>query len=80
KESKVQISKGYEAMMFKPISPTKLKALSDLYAEALRKYKKDKTAMNQLMGAKDKPADPETASLVIVAGAMLNMDEWLNKN
>jgi hypothetical protein len=80
KESKVQISKGYEAMMFKPISAKKLKALSDLYAEALRKYKTDKTAMNQLMGAKDKPADPETASLVIVAGAMLNMDEWLNKN
>ncbi|MFA6945687.1 MAG: DUF1553 domain-containing protein, partial [Pedobacter sp.] len=63
KESKTQISKGYEAMMFKPISAKKLKALSDLYAEALMKYKKDRTAMNQLMGAKDKLADPETASL-----------------
>jgi hypothetical protein len=36
--------------------------------------------MTELMGSKDKPTDPETASLVIVAGAMLNMDEWLNKN
>lgn len=80
KESNTQISKGYEAMMFKPISAKKLKALSDLYAEALRKYKQDKKAMNQLMGKKDKPTDPETASLVVVAGALLNMDEWLNKN
>jgi hypothetical protein len=80
KETKAQISKAYEAMMFKPISEKKLKALSDLYSEALKKYKKDKTAMTELMGSKDKPADPETASLVIVAGAMLNMDEWLNKN
>jgi hypothetical protein len=80
KETKAQISKAYEAMMFKPISEKKLKALSDLYSEALKKYKKDKTAMAELMGSKDKPTDPETASLVIVAGAMLNMDEWLNKN
>jgi hypothetical protein len=80
KETKAQISKAYEAMMFKPISEKKLKALSDLYFEALKKYKKDKTAMTELMGSKDKPTDPETASLVIVAGAMLNMDEWLNKN
>jgi hypothetical protein len=80
KETKTQISKAYEAMMFKPISEKKLKALSDLYSEALIKYKKDKKAISQLMGSKDKPADPETASLVIVAGAMLNMDEWLNKN
>lgn len=75
-----QISKGYEAMMFKPISSKKLKALSDLYAEALNKYRKDKNAVSQLLGAKDRPEDPETASLVIVAGALLNMDEWLNKN
>ncbi|MBM3401434.1 MAG: DUF1553 domain-containing protein [Bacteroidetes bacterium] len=80
KESINQISKGYEAMMFKPITSKKLKALSDLYEEALKKYKKDKNAIVRLMGAKDKPADPETASLVVVAGALLNMDEWLNKN
>jgi hypothetical protein len=80
KETKTQISKAYSAIMFKPITEKKLKALSDLYSEALKRYKKDKTAIYQLMGSKDKPADPETASLVIVAGAMLNMDEWLNKN
>jgi hypothetical protein len=79
-ETKTQISKAYEAMMFKPISEKKLKALSELYSEALKKYKKDKTAIIELMGSKDRTTDPETASLVIVAGAMLNMDEWLNKN
>jgi hypothetical protein len=79
-ETKTQISKAYEAMMFKPISEKKLKALSELYSEALKKYKKDKTAIIELMGSKNRTPDPETASLVIVAGAMLNMDEWLNKN
>jgi hypothetical protein len=82
KEASKQIQKGYEIMMYKPISPVRQKALVDLYNTALNKFKKDKKAMNEIIGLKsiEKGSNPETAAMVIVAGAMLNMDEWLNKN
>jgi hypothetical protein len=81
-EASKQIQKGYEIMMYKPISPVRQKALVDLYNTALNKFKKDKKAMNEIIGLKsiEKGSNPETAAMVIVAGAMLNMDEWLNKN
>jgi hypothetical protein len=38
--------------------------------------------MHAIVGLKEleKGSNAETAAMVIVAGAMLNMDEWLNKN
>jgi hypothetical protein len=75
-----QISKGYELMMYKPISAVKLNALTELYQKAMLRYRKDKPAVIKIAGEKEKQVSAETASLVLVAGAMLNMDEWLNKN
>jgi len=80
KELSQQIRKGYELMMYKPISESKLNALTELYRKAILKYQKDKQAVLKIRGGKDNQADAEMASLVVVAGAMLNMDEWLNKN
>ena len=51
-----------------------------MYNKALGKFKKDEKAVYELIGVKDKRSNAETASMVVVAGAMLNMDEWLNKN
>jgi hypothetical protein len=53
-----------------------------LYTTALNKFKKDKRARQAIVGLKEleKGSNAETAAMVIVAGAMLNMDEWLNKN
>jgi hypothetical protein len=81
-EAGKQIQKGYEMMMYKPISPIRQKALVDLYTTALNKFKKDKKAVNEIIGLKemDHTRNAETAAMVVVAGAMLNMDEWLNKN
>jgi hypothetical protein len=80
KEISKQIQKGYGAMMYKPISETKLKALVDLYDKAIDKFKKDETACCEMIGVADKHNNPETAALVVVANAMLNLDEWVNKN
>ena len=41
KEAGKQIQKGYEMMMYKPISPIRQKALVDLYTTALNKFKKE---------------------------------------
>lgn len=80
KEISSQIQKGYETMMFKPAPPKKVEALIELYNNALSKFKKDETASCEMIGVMNKHNNPETAALVVVANAMLNLDEWVNKN
>ena len=75
-----QIAKGYEAMMYKPINSPRLNALLDLYNTSLSKFKKNENNSCEMIGVIDKHNNPETAALVVVANAMLNLDEWLNKN
>jgi hypothetical protein len=45
----------------------------------LEKYQKNTMARAEIAGdlGKNNPSD---AAMVVVASAMLNMDEWLNKN
>ena len=75
-----QIRKGYEHMMFKPITETKLNALLELYTKSLGTFTKNEKATIDIIGEKDTQPKPETAALVVVASAMLNLDEWVNKN
>ncbi len=75
-----QIRKGYEHMMFKPITENKLKALVELYTKSLSTFTKNEKAAIEIIGTKDAQPNPETAALVVVASAMLNLDEWVNKN
>ena len=75
-----KIAKGYELMMFRPISEARLNALMELYNKSFSKFKNDDKASGQMAGRIDKTDNAQTASLVMVASAMLNMDEWLNKN
>jgi hypothetical protein len=80
KDISKKIGKGYESMMYKSISENRLKALMNLYTTSFNKFKKDPLATCELLGLPDSMPNAETASLVIVASAMFNMDEWLNKN
>ncbi len=80
KEVSKKIAKGYQAMMYKSISENRLKALMDLYSTSFAKFKKDPLASIELLGPSEKESNAETASLVMVASALFNMDEWLNKN
>ncbi|MBL7730498.1 MAG: DUF1553 domain-containing protein [Chitinophagaceae bacterium] len=75
-----QISKGYEAMMYKPVSEARLNALTGLYQQSVSLYQKDKEAACEVNGLNDKNNNPETAAMIVVANAMLNLDEWLTKN
>jgi len=79
-EIKKIIEKGYETMMYKPASENKLNALVDLYNTSITKFKKDKEAVCEIIGEMNKNNNAETAALVVVANAMLNLDEWVNKN
>jgi hypothetical protein len=75
-----QIQKGYEQAMYKPISAAKLQVLMKLYGNALQTYKNDKNKTCEMIGVMDEHNNPETAALVVVANAMLNLDELVTKN
>ncbi|MES2775100.1 MAG: DUF1553 domain-containing protein [Bacteroidota bacterium] len=75
-----QISKGYEQMMYKAISKEKLTALTGLYMQSLNMFKEDKMKACEVIGVNSSNNTPETAALVVVMNAMLNLDEWITKN
>ena len=75
-----QIAKGYELMMYKPISKARLNALMELYNTSYTKFRNDPKASELMAGQLEKPDKPKAASMVMVASALLNLDEWLNKN
>jgi hypothetical protein len=75
-----QISKGYARMLYKPISEEKKKILKDLYDKALAIYRKDEESRRQMAGEEMKSDKPEAAALVVVANAMLNLDEVVTKS
>jgi len=75
-----QIKTGYEMMLYKPITTAKLQALEKLYDEAYEKLKDDKDKTCEMIGLMDQHNNPETAALVVVTNAMLNLDELITKN
>jgi hypothetical protein len=75
-----QISKGYQLMLFKPISPAKLGVFQDLYNKAFAEFKMNADKTCEMIGMNNENNNPETAALVVVANAMLNLDEVVMKN
>ena len=75
-----KIKTGYEQMMYKPIAPAKLNVLTSLYQSSLSKYQGNKKAATLLVSDSTLASPTNRAALVVVANAMLNLDEWLNKN
>lgn len=80
KDVKQQISKGYELAMFKNITPAKLQALITLYDTAYGQFRQDTLKTREMTGGGTQHNNPETAALVVVANAMLNLDELITKN
>jgi mono/diheme cytochrome c family protein len=74
-----QIKKGYELLMYKPITANKLQALSNLYSDALKEYTMQPNEAAKLIPGYTN-VKPQKAALVIVANAMLNLDEIITKN
>jgi hypothetical protein len=75
------ISKGYRFTMLKPITKAKLDALENLYNKALVQFRNDRDKTCEMIGEMHaKHTNAETAALVVVANAMLNMDELITKN
>lgn len=75
-----QISKGYEMAFYTAAPAKKLAVLEKLYNDALARFTKDRDKMRKMAGSDTARQSPETAALVTVAGAMMNMDEFITKN
>ena len=90
-----EISAGYRSMLYQDISPKKLAVLMGLYQEALQKFTAAPGKADEMLGlgetiaahgkAAAEPVGstagrPQQAALVVVANAMLNLDEVITKN
>jgi hypothetical protein len=74
------ISRGYEIIMYRPVAPQKLEALVRLYNRAFDEFKNDPDKTCGIIGVNDAHNNPATAALVVVASALLNLDEVITKN
>ncbi len=77
---KKQISKGYELAMYKKISADKLQLYERLYNHALKKFVGSKENTKLMSGNTQAKQNAQTAALAVVAGAMMNTDEFITKN
>lgn len=80
KDVAMQISKGYEMTMFHPISKEKLEALQKLYNQAEEAFEKDREKACEMINNGNDKTDAGKAALILVANAMLNLDEFITKN
>ncbi len=74
-----KINSGYKWILYKPISPQKSAILQRLYRQSLDTFKKDAEKTCEMIGVMNEHNNPETAAMVVVANAMLNLDEVIVK-
>ncbi|MEJ7827329.1 MAG: DUF1553 domain-containing protein [Segetibacter sp.] len=77
---KTIIANGYKMLMYQTIAPQKSEALVTLYNNAYNKFKDDPDRTCEIIGVNDRHNNPKTAALVVVASALLNLDEVITKN
>jgi mono/diheme cytochrome c family protein len=77
---KKQLAKGYKIALYHEISPEKSLVFEKLYQEAFENLKNDREKTCGMIGEMNEHNNPETAALVVVANAMMNMDELITKN
>ena len=74
------IRKGYELLMFRPIEAGRLKILSNLYDKVFVKFQHDPESTCEMVGQPGEHNNPTSAAYVVVAEALLNLDEVVTKN
>lgn len=70
-----QITYGYQVMMHRPISQAKLEVFLDLYHKS-----EEKKLIRNVSYKREGEADSSVRAMIVVANAMLNLDEFLMKN
>lgn len=74
------IAYGYEKALYIPIPPAKLEALKELYKYAEEGFNANSEDMDDFLSfSEDNEKSPALAALMVVANAILNLDEFLTK-
>jgi hypothetical protein len=74
-----QIKRGYELATGHAIDEKDFSILEELYKNALGKFYRDKDKACEIIGVNDEHNNPETAAMVVVCNAILNLDEVVTK-
>ncbi len=80
RDIKKQISSGYRMAMYKEIAPEKLDALENLYIQVKEELRSETASAREIINETGEDDDPDRAALIVVANAMLNLDEFITKN
>ena len=78
-EFAAQIQYGYNFMSFSTIPPAKLQVLEQLYQQAKKEYEAHPYRVAAMLG-KSQKGNASDAAMVVVANAMLNLDEIIMNN
>jgi hypothetical protein len=74
------VKEAYLRAAGRPVDDKRLAVLLRLYEETLIRMRKDPDKACEMAGAQDAYNRPETAAMVVVNNAILNLDEVLTKN
>jgi hypothetical protein len=77
-----KLKKGYELAVFNSPSAAKLAIIQDLYTKANQHYAENPTELAAFLGKQDgahSPEKPHIAALIVVANAIMNLDEFVMK-
>ncbi|MGN6352365.1 MAG: DUF1553 domain-containing protein [Parafilimonas sp.] len=77
---KTQISKGFQLATYQSINDKSLNALLNLYNKALHQFNNNKKEICEMTGGMNEHTNAATAALIVVANAILNLDEVVTKN
>ncbi|NHF61441.1 DUF1553 domain-containing protein [Flavobacteriaceae bacterium TP-CH-4] len=72
------ISDGYKKALYSEITPGKLEALRQLFETSLLEFQNSDEAVTAFLPFEERP-DATLAALTVVANAIMNLDEFLNK-
>jgi hypothetical protein len=75
-----QIIAGFRKALYKEPGTEALQSMQKLYDQALSTLQNDPVKTCEVVGVMDKHNNPETAALVIVTNAILNLDEIITRN
>lgn len=77
---KTQISKGFQLATYQAINDKSLAALLGLYNNALNNFRHNNKEICEMTGGMNEHTNAETAALIVVANAILNLDVVVMKN
>ncbi len=80
KQPTEQLAMAYQMATGHPPDAAKTKVLVSLYQQSLTDFAKHKDKMEKLCGKETMIQSPEMAAIVVVANAILNLDEVLTKS